>query len=45
MTAAVLQDDQARCEDAGMRDIIAKPIIAERLIETLLKWIPARVGE
>ncbi len=45
MTAAVLQDDQARCEHAGMRDIIAKPIIAEHLIETLLKWIPARVGE
>ncbi len=45
MTAAVLQDDQARCEAAGMRDIIAKPIIAENLIETLLKWIPARAGE
>jgi len=45
MTAAVLHDDQLRCEDAGMVDIIAKPIIAEHLIETLLKWIPARVGE
>ena len=40
MTAAVLQDDQARCEEAGMFDTIAKPIIAERLIDTLLKWIP-----
>jgi PAS domain S-box-containing protein len=45
MTAAVLQDDRARCEEAGMRDIITKPIIAERLIETLLKWIPPRAGE
>ena len=44
MTAAVLQDDQARCEAAGMRDIIAKPIIAEHLIGTLLKWIPERAG-
>ena len=44
MTAAVLQDDQARCEAAGMRDIIAKPIIAEHLIGTLLKWIPERTG-
>jgi len=44
MTAAVLQDDQARCEEAGMRDIIAKPIIAEHLIGTLLKWIPDRTG-
>ncbi len=42
MTAAVLQDDQTRCEEAGMRDIIAKPIIAEHLVETLLKWIPER---
>ena len=45
MTAAVLHDDQARCEDAGMVDTIAKPIIAEHLIDTLLKWIPARAGE
>ncbi len=45
MTAAVLQDDQARCEAAGMCDIIAKPIIAEHLIGTLLKWIPVRPGD
>ncbi len=40
MTAAVLQDDQRQCQEAGMVDIIAKPIIAERLVDTLLKWIP-----
>lgn len=45
MTAAVLHEDQLRCEQAGMCDVIAKPIIAEHLIETLLKWIPARTGE
>ncbi len=45
MTAAVLHEDRLRCEEAGMRDVIAKPIIAEHLIETLLKWIPARTGE
>lgn len=45
MTAAVLHEDRALCEQAGMCDIIAKPIIAERLIETLLKWVPARTGE
>ena len=44
MTAAVLHEDQLRCEEAGMRAVIAKPIIAEHLIETLLKWIPARAG-
>lgn len=44
MTAAVLHEDQLRCEQAGMCDVIAKPIIAEHLIETLLKWIPARTG-
>lgn len=42
MTAAVLSDDQARCMQSGMVDIIAKPIIAEHLVETLLRWIPER---
>jgi len=42
MTAAVLHEDRTHCEEAGMCDIVAKPIIAERLIATLLKWIPER---
>jgi two-component system sensor histidine kinase/response regulator len=40
MTAAVLSNDKAQCLDAGMVDFVAKPIIAERLIDVLLKWVP-----
>jgi CheY-like chemotaxis protein len=40
MTAAVLSNDKAQCLDAGMVDFVAKPIIAERLIDVLVKWVP-----
>jgi PAS domain S-box-containing protein len=39
MTAAVMEDDRERCKAAGMLDTIPKPIIAEHLIDTLLKWV------
>jgi len=39
MSAAVLPEDRAQSFAAGIADHIAKPIVAERLVEVLLKWL------
>jgi DNA-binding response OmpR family regulator len=39
-SALVLGLDKQACLDAGMVDHIAKPMNRERLVETLLRWIP-----
>jgi signal transduction histidine kinase/CheY-like chemotaxis protein len=39
-SALVLDQDKQACLDAGMVDHIAKPMNRERLVETLLRWIP-----
>jgi CheY-like chemotaxis protein len=39
MTANATHEDRQRCEEAGMNDHIAKPIIPKVLFETLLKWV------
>jgi CheY-like chemotaxis protein len=39
MTANASQDDRQRCLEAGMLDVIAKPIVPERLINTLGAWL------
>jgi CheY-like chemotaxis protein len=39
MTANATHEDRQRCEEAGMDDHIAKPIIPKVLFETLLKWV------
>jgi two-component system, sensor histidine kinase and response regulator len=41
MTAAVLPEDRAHCFEAGMVDHVAKPLIPEGVLDTLLRWIPA----
>ena len=38
-TASVLEQDKQACLDVGMVDHIAKPIVRERLVETLLRWV------
>ncbi|MBI5926740.1 MAG: response regulator [Aquabacterium sp.] len=40
MTAAVLPADRERCLEAGMVDMITKPIMPETMVDTLIKWIP-----
>ena len=39
LTANVFADDRTRCEAAGMRDFIAKPVDPELFFATLLKWL------
>ena len=39
MTAAALDADRQECLTAGMNAHVAKPIAAERLVETLLEWV------
>ncbi len=39
MTANAFAEDRARCAEAGMDDFIAKPVDAETLYMTLLKWL------
>jgi HPt (histidine-containing phosphotransfer) domain-containing protein len=40
MTAAAMAEDRARCLAAGMLDHLAKPVMPERLLDILLKWVP-----
>ncbi|MCE5182624.1 MAG: PAS domain S-box protein [Betaproteobacteria bacterium] len=39
MTAAVMVQDREACRIAGMNDHVAKPIVPEDLLNTLVKWI------
>ncbi len=39
MTAAALPEDRMSCIEAGMVDHIAKPVIPESTVRTLLKWV------
>ncbi|MFC5569050.1 PAS domain S-box protein [Lysobacter yangpyeongensis] len=39
MTANVMQEDRQSCLEAGMNDVLTKPIDPERLSYMLLKWI------
>jgi PAS domain S-box-containing protein len=39
MTAAVMAEDRAACAEAGMNDHVAKPILPQELLHTLLHWI------
>ena len=39
MTAHVLEDERAKCREAGMVDHVAKPIVVEHLYGTLKKYL------
>ncbi|MFC5354271.1 response regulator [Azospirillum himalayense] len=38
MTANAMEGDQAVCLAAGMNDYLAKPIVAEQLLQTVARW-------
>jgi CheY-like chemotaxis protein len=38
MTANALPADRQRCLDAGMDDVLTKPIEPERLVEAVTRW-------
>ena len=40
MTAAAMESDRQDCLAAGMNAHVAKPIDAEKLVKTLLDWVP-----
>lgn len=43
MTANAFSDDRERCLQAGMDDFLAKPVVPEKLFDTLLRWIPVHL--
>jgi len=43
MTAAVMAQDRAACQNAGMNDHVSKPILPDEVRAALLKHIPPRV--
>jgi PAS domain S-box-containing protein len=40
MSASAFNDDRQACLDVGMNDFVAKPVSANNLFSTLLKWLP-----
>ncbi len=45
LTANAGQEDQARCFDAGMNDIVSKPIESDRLLAVLAAWLAQQPGQ
>lgn len=41
MTASAFDEDSPLCLSAGMNDFITKPVDAEKLFRTMLKWLPS----
>lgn len=41
VSASAESDDVKSCRDAGMNDFLAKPMTRERLLETLMRHVPA----
>lgn len=44
LTASVLDDEARRCREAGMDDVLAKPLSLATLRQALLRWLPQAQG-
>ena len=44
VTANAFEEDRRKCLEAGMNDFIVKPIDAQHLFETVLKWLSCSRG-
>jgi CheY-like chemotaxis protein len=44
MTASVFEEDRRTCFEAGMSDLVAKPIDPAHLSAALARWVPASAG-
>ncbi|MGB5367095.1 MAG: ATP-binding protein [Polyangiales bacterium] len=40
LTASVTEDDRVRCLDAGMNDVVCKPVRTSMLAKALERWVP-----
>jgi signal transduction histidine kinase/ActR/RegA family two-component response regulator/HPt (histidine-containing phosphotransfer) domain-containing protein len=40
LTASVAEEDRVRCLDAGMNDVVCKPVRASMLAKALERWVP-----
>jgi len=40
LTASAMEDDMQRCREAGMDDLLAKPVALGALRQALLQWLP-----
>ena len=45
LTASALDDDLQRCREAGMDDLLAKPVALAALRDALLRWLPDALAE
>ncbi|MCB1650652.1 MAG: response regulator [Alphaproteobacteria bacterium] len=45
VTADAMRETQEKCLDAGMNDYLSKPIVRRRLVDVLLRHLPADVAE
>jgi CheY-like chemotaxis protein len=39
MTANAFAEDKIKCQEVGMNDFMAKPVLPEHFYETLLRWL------
>jgi PAS domain S-box-containing protein len=42
LTASAFEEDRLACQEAGMNDVITKPVHPDALFQALLKWLPPR---
>ncbi len=40
LTASVAEEDRMRCLDAGMNDVVCKPVRTSMLVKALERWVP-----